>query len=204
MMSAEATPTHALTEPARRRPRIAVDMDEVIADAFSEHLRRCNAAFGTALTAADVRGRHLEDCVPAAHREAAVEMIDESFFESLAVMPGAQEALRELTEEYDVFIVSAAMDVPCSFAAKYRWLQRHFPFIPAERIVFCGDKGIVDADYLIDDRARHFERFRGQGLLFAAPHNAHETRFPRLDSWTSVLAFFARRGSHDGGWNRRD
>jgi 5'(3')-deoxyribonucleotidase len=37
-----------------------------------------------------------------------------------------------------VFVVSAAMDVPCSFAAKYRWLQHHFLFIPSSNIVFGG------------------------------------------------------------------
>ena len=67
------------------------------------------------------------------------------------------------------------MDVPCSFDAKFRWLQRHFPFIPPSHIVFCGDKSIVDADYLIDDRSRHFTRFKGEPLLFSAPHNAGET-----------------------------
>jgi 5'(3')-deoxyribonucleotidase len=194
MMSAErALESTPAARP--RRVRIAVDMDEVIADALAEHLRRYNATFGAALDMADVRGRHLEDCVPLAHREAALAMVDASFFEDLAVMPGASEVLRELSERHDVFIVSAAMDVPCSFNAKYRWLQRHFPFIPPARIVFCGDKGIVDADYLIDDRARHFARFRGQGLLFSAPHNATESRYVRVGSWAEVRAFFARLDS---------
>jgi 5'(3')-deoxyribonucleotidase len=175
-----------------RRLRIAVDMDEVIADAIAEHLRRYNAAFGARFTLADLCGRHLEDCVPAAHREAAVAMIDASFFEVLAVMPDAQQVLRELSLRHDVFIVSAAMDVPCSFDAKYRWLQLHFPFVPPSQIVFCGDKSIVDADYLIDDRPRHFARFRGRPLLFSAPHNAAETAYPRVDSWAEVRVFFSR------------
>jgi 5'(3')-deoxyribonucleotidase len=176
----------------RSRLRIAVDMDEVIADALAEHLRRYNAAFDAQLTLRDLWGRHLEDCVPAAHRDTAVAMVDASFFEELAVVPDAQEVLRELALRHDVFIVSAAMDVPCSFDAKYRWLQRHFPFIPPSQIVFCGDKSIVDADYLIDDRPRHFARFRGRPLLFSAPHNASETAYPRIASWADVRAFFAR------------
>jgi 5'(3')-deoxyribonucleotidase len=187
-----STPAHRedYPAPAPRRLRIAVDMDEVIADALAEHLRRYNAAFGARLAPDDLHGRHLEDCVPPEHRAAALAMIDASFFEGLAVMPDAQDVLRELAEHHDVFIVSAAMDVPCSFDAKYRWLQRHFPFIPPAQIVFCGDKGIVDADYLIDDRSRHFARFRGRPLLFAAPHNAGETRYERVCSWADIRAFF--------------
>ena len=172
------------------RLRIAIDMDEVMADALAEHLRRYNAAFGTRLTAADLHGRHLEDCVPAAHRAATEAMLDASFFYVLAVMPDCQEVVSELAERHDVFIVSAAMDVPCSFDAKYQWLRRHFAFIAPTNIVFCGDKHVIDADYLIDDRARHFARFKGKPLLFSAPHNAGETRYPRVASWQDVREHF--------------
>jgi 5'(3')-deoxyribonucleotidase/uncharacterized protein with PQ loop repeat len=177
-----------------RRPRIAIDMDEVMADALTEHLRRYNAAYGASLGVADLQGRHLEDCIPPAHRAATEAMLDASFFEDLDVLPDCQAVVRELAERYEVFIASAAMDVPCSFDAKYRWLRRHFPFIPPSHIVFCGDKSIVDADYLIDDRSRHFTRFKGEPMLFSAPHNAGETAYPRVASWKDVRDHFARLG----------
>jgi 5'-nucleotidase len=175
-----------------RRLRIAIDMDEVMADALSEHVRRYNEAFGAEVKIADLTGRHLEECVPPEHREAAVSMFDASFFEDLALLPDCQDVIRELSERHEVFIVSAAMDVPLSFDAKYRWLQRHFPFIPSSHIVFCGDKSIIDADYLIDDRARHFARFKGAPVLFSAPHNAAESRYPRVSSWGEIREMFAR------------
>jgi len=178
--------------PVERRLRIAIDMDEVIADALAEHLRRYNAEFGANLGLADLQGRHLEDCIPPGHRAAAEAMLDASFFEDLGVLPDCQAVIRELAERYDVFIASAAMDVPCSFDAKYRWLRRHFAFIPPSNIVFCGDKSIVDADYLIDDRTRHFTRFKGEPMLFSAPHNAAETAYPRVASWKEVRDRFAR------------
>jgi 5'(3')-deoxyribonucleotidase len=176
------------------RLRIAIDMDEVMADALGEHVRRYNAAFGARLTIADLHGRHLEDCIPAAHRRAAEDMLDASFFADLAVLPDCQDVVAALAARHDVFIVTAAMDVPSSFDAKFRWLQRHFPAVPTAHIVFCGDKSIVDADYLIDDRARHFARFKGRPLLFSAPHNAGESRYPRVDSWKGVLEFFSEAG----------
>jgi 5'(3')-deoxyribonucleotidase/uncharacterized protein with PQ loop repeat len=182
--------------PFERRSRIAIDMDDVMADALTEHLRRYNAAYGANLGPADVEGRHLEDCIPPAHRAAAAAMLDASFFESLDVLPDCQAVVRELAERYEVFIASAAMDVPCSFEAKYRWLRRHFPFIPPSHIVFCGDKSIVDADYLIDDRPRHFRRFKGRGLLFTAAHNLDETAFRRVDSWADVRRVFHQIDGH--------
>jgi len=175
-----------------RRSRIAIDMDEVMADALAEHLRRYNATYGANLTPADLRGRHLEDCIPPVRRAATEAMLDASFFEELEVLPDCQAVVRELSERYEVFIASAAMDVPCSFDAKFRWLRRHFPFIPPSHIVFCGDKSIVDAHYLIDDRAQHFARFKGEPLLFSAPHNAAETAYTRVASWREVRDHFAQ------------
>ena len=78
------------TRDGARRLRIAIDMDEVMADALAEHVRRYNRAFGTRLSIDDLHGRHLEECVPSEHRAAAEAMLDATFFEQLAVFPIAR------------------------------------------------------------------------------------------------------------------
>lgn len=175
---------------APRRIRIAVDMDEVIADSLPEHLRRCNTMLGGVLSVADLNGRSVKAAMPTEHTAAAGALLDAEFFADLPVMPEAQAVLAELADTYDVFIATAAMDVPVSFDAKYRWLRRHFPFIDPSRFVFCGDKTILDADYLIDDSPRHFERFPGQ----PAPHNCFETRYRRVRDWQEVRELFRAQG----------
>jgi 5'-nucleotidase len=171
-----------------KRLRIAVDMDEVIADAFGKHLNHYNQRVGANLTPEMVRTKGLPALIPAELRQDyhAVPHAD-GFFADLKVMEGSQEALLELSRNHDVYITSAAMEVPGSFADKYQWMETHFPFIPPSRIVFCGDKGIVNADVLIDDRSRHFKGFRGTGILFTAPHNANESAPLRADNWNEVL-----------------
>ena len=179
-------------EPRGRRLRIAIDMDEVMADALDEYVKRYNEMFGARITIADLHGHHLEDVVPPERRAATEALFDASFFEDLAPLPGCRDVIAELADRHEIVIASAAMDVPCSFDAKFRWLRRHFPFIPPSNIVFCGDKAVVAADYLIDDRARHFTRFKGKPLLFSAPHNLNESRYPRVNSWAEVRELFAR------------
>ena len=171
-----------------RRLRIAVDMDEVIADSFSKHLGLYNQLVGANLTKELVSKRGLGAVIPHDRRDqfAAIPH-GEGFFDDLEVMEGSQEALLELSRHHDVFIASAAMEVPGSFDAKFKWLQQHFPFLPPSRIVFCGDKNIVDADILVDDRSRHFAEFRGTGILFTAPHNAGESAELRANNWNDVL-----------------
>ena len=179
-----------------RRLRVAVDMDEVIADALSRHLTLYNRATGESLTPEVIRQIGLGAAIPAKHR-AIFESLPhkDGFFDDLAVIPNSQNAVQLLSSEFDVFITSAAMEVPRSFDAKFRWLREHFPFIPTSNIVFCGDKEIIDADYLIDDRSRHFAGFRGIGILFTAPHNAREHAPLRANNWDEVLAILMKKHS---------
>ncbi len=179
--------------------RIAIDMDETIADSLKEHIHRYNAEFAEKITADALYGKHIEEFAPLDRSDAVRRMIrDESFFDCLGVIEEAQQVIRELAREHEVFIVSAAMEIPESFAAKHRWLRRHFPFIPARNVVFCGDKGIIDADYLIDDEARHFRNFRGTGILFSAPHNLWETAHERVASWQDIRRkFLGMRNNSD-------
>lgn len=173
-------------------PRICVDMDEVMADTLSEHLRRYNETFDEALTPADLAGRSLWDSTPAERRQQLRAFLDaEDFFEDLPLMPGAQDVLRSLSDRFEIYVATQAMTVPNSLGPKYRWLQRHFPFIPPQQYVFCGNKSILLADYLIDDLPRNLERFQGTGLLFSAPHNLAATGFTRVDDWPAVARYFA-------------
>ncbi len=171
--------------------RIAVDMDEVITDALSKHVDLYNKHFEKRVTHEDLVGTSLPDFVEEHEREKVIEIVmDASFFADLAIIPGAIETLEALSNEHELFITTAAMEVPNSFAAKYEWLLKHLPFINTQHFVFCGDKSIVQADYLIDDNVRHFKRFKGQGLLFDAPHNRFVNYNPRVRSWQEVAEFF--------------
>jgi 5'(3')-deoxyribonucleotidase len=206
MLSSQSTP---------RRKIIAVDMDEVIADALGEHLLRYNRDFRTHLTVADLHGRWLWDVVPPAHQATLEQyMLSEDFFSALAVMPDAQRVLARLQSQHEIFIASAAMEVPSSFMAKFDWLAEHFPFIPTSHIVFCGDKSILRADFLIDDNPRQLRRFEErdandlarthdsavetgpqdnlprEGILFTSPANAFVSGFRRVDSWLDVERLF--------------
>ena len=149
--------------------RIAIDMDEVIADFTAKLLQLYNEKYGASYTKSDLAGINLRDIRPE-HTENIREMI--------------------LDAEHELFITTAAMDFPTSFNAKYGWLRVNFPFIPDTHYVFCGDKSIISADYLIDDHSRHLKTFKGQGILFAAHHNADESYELKMDSWEEIYNYF--------------
>ena len=171
-----------------RRLRIAVDMDEVIADSLSKQLNCYNQRTGERLTKEMVSKKGLTSLITGDRwEEFAGIPHEDGFFADLELIEGSREALLELSRNHEVYIASAAMEVPYSFDAKYDWLQKNFPFIPTSRIVFCGDKNVINADVLVDDRSRHFKQFRGTGILFTAPHNAGEGAHLRANNWGEVL-----------------
>jgi 5'-nucleotidase len=173
------------------RQRIAIDMDEVMADALSRHLDLYNRQFKTALTRDHTHGKYLHQVVPEEHQEQVHQMVREvGFFRDLPVMPDCVEVIRDLQQRYDIFITTAAMQFPNSFIEKYDWLAQHLPFIPWTHIVFCGDKSVIATDFLIDDHAKNFTNFGGEGILFTAPHNVHVTGYRRVASWHEVRTMF--------------
>jgi len=172
--------------------RICVDMDEVIADTLAEHLRRYNEAFDESVTAEDLAGKGLWEIAPQDRQTELRAFLDaEDFFEVLDVIPGAQAVLKDLSQRFEIFIATQAMAVPNSLGPKYRWLQRHFSFIPPTHYVFCGNKSILRADFLIDDQPRNLQRFEGTGLLYTAPHNLTATGFARVNNWREVADYFS-------------
>ncbi|MGO8932196.1 MAG: 5' nucleotidase, NT5C type [Terracidiphilus sp.] len=172
--------------------RICVDMDEVMADTLAEHLRRYNQAFDEDVTTEDLAGKGLWEITPLDRQAQLRAFLDaEDFFEVLDVIPDSQSVLEDLSKRFEIFIATQAMAVPNSLGPKYRWLQRHFPFIPPSHYVFCGNKSILRADFLIDDQPRNLLRFEGQGLLYTAPHNIAATEFVRVNNWREVAEYFA-------------
>lgn len=170
--------------------RIAIDMDEVIADFSAKHIELFNDKYNEKITIEDLHGKKLREIRPNLLNEIMEIIRDSSFFRDLNPIKDSQSVIKELSENYEIYITTAAMEFPTSFTAKYEWLKEHFGFLNEMNFVFCGDKSIIHADYLIDDNARHFEHFVGQGILFTAPHNVKEVGYKRLSSWLEVREYF--------------
>lgn len=167
--------------------RIAIDMDEVLADPISKFIKLYNRDYGVPLDLVLDPGNEIYHHVPEHVSKKWFEYINEKgFFRDLPLIEGSVEALKKLQEKHEVYIVSAAMEFRNSLEDKVDWLAEHFPFITWRNIMFCGDK-IVDVDVMIDDRAKNFINFKGRKLLFTSPHNMLLTDYERVDNWQQVL-----------------
>jgi 5'(3')-deoxyribonucleotidase len=169
-----------------RRQRVAIDMDEVIADTIDKFAIVYKKNHDFDLKKLLTAGKEVREVLPADLKPTLSKYINApGFFRDIPVMPRSQEVVRELTGKYDVYVVSAAMEFKNSLIDKFEWLADHFPFIPWTNIIFCGHK-IVDVDIIIDDRTRNFVNFKGKTLLYTSPHNMLLNGFDRVSTWDEV------------------
>ena len=169
-----------------KKLRIAVDMDEVLADTIYKFVTLYNRDYNVPLDLKISPGNEIHHQVPEHAKDKWFDYINEKgFFRDLPVMDNSQEVMQALQNKYDVYIVSAALEFRNSLSDKYDWLAEHFPFIPWTNIIFCGHK-IVNADILIDDRIINFSHFNGRKLLFTSPHNLLLKEYERVNNWQEV------------------
>lgn len=173
------------------RKSIAIDMDGVIADEVIQLLTWYEKHYGLKVEPHELTGRREEDVVPEKDAYDKLSSIP-GYFRTTPVMVGAVEAVKKLMQNFDVYIVSAAMQYPHSLSEKLGWLNEHFPFISWRNIIFCGDKSIIGTDYMIDDHIKNLDFFKGKTIMFNAFHNVSYNHHQRVNNWDEVLALMGK------------
>ena len=199
----------------KQKPKIAIDIDDVIAES-SEALRELvNQKTGRELTKEDYR-------VPGEYRGyyevswrqhdididfRGLEAIMETDQSHVGLVAGAQYAVNELLQEYDVVLItsrSASME-----HATRDWIETHFsgklPELHFATSRFdrsrktkgqlCKELG---ASWLIDDNPEHCQTALDEGvaaILFGEYgwHHSHPEKVIKCTSWPAVLEYFSNK-----------
>ena len=78
-------------------------------------------------------------------------------FRNLDLVPGAQDALLRLNNDFDIFIATTQpWSRPNVWGEKREWIEEHFPWLK-RKMVLTHRKDLLIGDILIDD-----SRWRGQ------------------------------------------
>lgn len=159
-------------------------MDGVIADVYAQFYDWDEREFGRRRSPDEVNGKREFEAFP--HTRQYV--FQDRFFRDCPLVDGCQPVVQQLNDEYELFIVSAAMEFPQSLGEKREWLAEHFPFLDWQQFVFCGSKQIIRADIMIDDHFKNLDHFSGQKILFTQPHNMFqdENGCTRVRSWKEI------------------
>ena len=173
----------------RARLRIAVDMDEVIADCFRQASEPVQPAGRRGPDAGD--GQQDGAGRTASRRKPRPASTPSPMRLDFSLTSKSLPAARKRCWNCRAIMTSTSPAPPWKFLHRSRtsssgWKSISLSFRPAA-LCFAETKNIVNADVLIDDRSRHFKGFRGTGILFTAPHNAREAADLRANNWNDVL-----------------
>jgi 5'(3')-deoxyribonucleotidase len=96
--------------------------------------------------------------------------------------PGAIEAVEQLQNYYDCYILSTApWNNPSAWSDKIKWVKKYFGDVFYKRVIITHCKELCMGDYLIDDRGKNGTKdFIGEWIHFGSE------RFP---DWDSVLKY---------------
>lgn len=103
-------------------------------------------------------------------------------------MPGAIDAVKQLSSRYDLFILSTApWDNSSAWSEKLDWLKKYFgdssDSVIYKRLILTNYKNLNKGDILIDDRLKNgASEFDGEFINFGSPE------FP---DWKTVLDHLA-------------
>ncbi len=193
--------------------KIGIDLDDVLADSLPHYVQALNRRFGLTIDLVEAAWRIFDRFPQIPRREAHTffsELIEDGFFSSRPLLPGAREAVESLAKDgHRLFIVTgrAARDA----ATTREWLEqvgllRHFNAVvhngmePVSRYK-AGAATRLQLDLFIEDElevATAIAETAIPVLLFDRPWNqgALPDTMQRVRSWTEVLTWI---GAVDGG-----
>lgn len=152
-----------------------------------------NKLFQRNITEEDLIGKTIHEFMD---KEEWIELYNtinsKGFFRDLDFIdPDAPAVIEELNRNYDIYICTAAMEVPESFQDKYDWLRENLPFLDKNKFIFCGFKYVVGTDVLIDDSPYQLRRIRGESIVYTSPFNKNmDLPYRRVDNWKEIGEIF--------------
>jgi len=138
---------------------ILIDLDSTVADILTPWLTAHNKKAGETLGVEDIRHWDMHLCTASKSPEIYHILETPGFFRNLQPFPGAVEAVKSLSERYEVFLVSAAAYGP-SASEKLDWVKEHLPFLGNKRTVLTHAKHLIKGDFFIDDSPANAIQYR--------------------------------------------
>lgn len=91
-------------------------------------------------------------------------------FSLMDPMPGAIEAVKLLSEHYDVYILSTApWKNTSAWSDKIIWITKHFGELFKKRVILTHCKNLCHGDFLVDDRGKNgASEFTGEWIEFGS------------------------------------
>lgn len=107
-------------------------------------------------------------------------------FSLMDPVAGAIEAIEELAERFDTYVLSTSpWENPSAWSDKLEWVKKYLGDAGYKRLILTHHKNLNIGDYLVDDRTKNgADRFPGEHILFGSE------QFP---DWSSVVRYLREK-----------
>lgn len=170
----------------RRRLKICIDMDGVIAKFTEEAIKTIKTSFDVDIKEEDITFPKISDIVwpllsdkedkaIGSDRKLMDYICDPGFFFRLNPYEDAIESINKLhSEGHSIIFLTMPLEWRDSSSCKVRWLKKYFPDMDYSVMMVSdmSSKGMVDCDVLIDDDPRALaSKDPHRGICIARPWN---------------------------------
>lgn len=193
--------------------RLLFDMDDTLVDLHGPWVRSVNNKMGWDIHKWDLT---TWDRKPEEVWQSILRI--PGFFEALDWVQGARQAMIDIPERHDIYIVSSpAVWEACKGKYHWTWAKMRVPnIIPSmDRLVLTRSKHIIQGDVLIDDNWDNLEKWLdahpyGAGIVYTQPWNMrdenlsfkHRERIWRMLEWTELPGILDKIEAAIQSWDR--
>jgi len=170
---------------------LIIDMDNVLNNMVYRMIDEFNRTFNTHFSLKDVKEYRFYSSfgidLDVGHVFTKTMFNMPGFWSSLEPLPYAASVVKKLVKNYDVYV--ATKPYPGSrncFAEKVDWLNRYFPFVGEEKLIFMHNKSLLKGDIIIDDHPDNLKDFKGTTIVFDYPFNRDYKATYRVHSWIEI------------------
>lgn len=135
--------------------RIAIDIDNVIANLQLTVVNLFNDKYGTNYTLNDFDDFNIENVLPFQEAIDMKEMYaSEDIYNHVKPIAGSQDGVRKLISAgHEVYLVTDA--IPKNYYNKVQWIKNFFPIIDEAHIVSMKHKQLFKCDVMIEDNVHN-------------------------------------------------
>ena len=151
--------------------KLKIDVDGVLEDLLVPLIALYKEAHGIEIPYDSFSRYDFGNFKPNVREEFLANLASADLVNMLEPIEGSYEALSDLNEKYDVFLVTATtVDL---FSVKANWVLEHYPFMSPDKILRIPGKykNMLDTDFAIDDYHENLKADMGHRILIDAPFN---------------------------------
>ncbi len=113
-------------------------------------------------------------------------------WERMPAMPHINEVITLLSEKHNVYILTKPwIHSKTVWYEKAAWIQKHLPNFNLSNLIYCANKKMIKADYIIDDAPEYLSMNNGvKTIAMDYPYN-HDLKVDyRVNDWNDIKEIF--------------